>query len=98
MGIEPTSIESQSVVSAHLASSIWAHLGAQFNAFREQNLSHFVDRVTLGIADYMAINSERDSRIRVPHLILRDSRICSHVHQQGSVSVPKSVHPAPWNF
>ena len=55
MGIEPTSIKSQVLNCAHLTSSVWAHLGAQFSAFREKYLSHFVDRITLGVADRVRV-------------------------------------------
>src|ERR1700683_2340396 len=92
MGIEPTSIKSQVLNCSHLTSSVWAHLGAQFSAFREKYLSHFVDRITLGVADRVRINSQSNARIRVPHLIPRHRRIRSPVHEQTRVAMSECMH------
>ena len=46
----------------------------------------------------MAVNSQRDSRIRVPHLIFRDGRIRSNVHQQTRVAMPESVHAGAFDL
>jgi hypothetical protein len=44
--------------------------------FSDLNFTHSVNRIALCTSDHMRIRFERDPRIRVPHLLFRDSRIC----------------------
>ena len=80
MGIEPTSSVPQVFESTHRSSLIWAHLGAKFRVRAEQ-FAHLVYCIALRIADHMTVNPQRDSRIRVPHLLLCDFRIRANVEQ-----------------
>ena len=77
MGIEPTSSVPQVCESTHRSISIWAHLGAEF---WPQEFAYFVHCVPLRVADDVPIDSQRDSRIRVSHLLFRDHRIRSYFH------------------
>ena len=95
MGIEPTSCDPQVIEITHRASSIWAHLGAQF---RPQKLAHFIHCITLTVSDHVTVNPERDSRVRMPQLLLSDFRIRSNVHQHTRVTVPKSVHAGAFDL
>jgi hypothetical protein len=73
---------SQVVESTHRHSSIWAHLGAEFRV-RAQHLAHFVHCFALRVSDHVAVNPERDARLRVPHLLLRDFWIRARVDHVG---------------
>ena len=55
--------------------STWAHLGAEF---LPQRFAHLVHCIPLRIADQVTVDSQRDSRIRVPHLLFRERRIRSY--------------------
>lgn len=63
-----------------------------------QNLAYFLHRIRLRIANDVAINSQRDSRIRMSHLSFRDCRIRSYIHQQPSMAMPKRVHTSAFNL
>jgi ribosomal protein S3AE len=89
MGIEPTSSIPQVCESTHRSISIWAHLGAEF---WPQEFSHLVHCISLRIANYVTVDSQRDSRIRVSHLFFRDRRIRSYFHQQTRMAMPECVH------
>jgi len=91
MGIEPTSSVPQVCESTHRSISIWARLGAEF---WPQQLAHLVHCISLRITDHMTVDSQRNSRIRVSHLLFRDRRIRSYFYEQTRVAMPEWVAPA----
>ena len=57
---------------------------------RTQHLAHFVHCFALRVSDHVAVNPERDARVRVAHLLLRDFWIRARVDQQARVAVTQS--------
>jgi hypothetical protein len=69
MGIEPTSSVWQVIEYTHPCPLIWA-----------QNFTNFVHCLALRITDDMAVDSQRNTRVRMSHLCLRNGRICAYIH------------------
>ena len=94
MGIEPCPKTSQVFESTHRSSSVWVHLGAKFCVWTKQ-FTYLVDCFVLCVADHMSINLQRSARVRVPHLLLRDLRICAYIDEKARMTVSKRVHAGP---
>src|SRR5713226_3297375 len=70
----------------------------QFGRSWAQNFANFVHCITLRVANDVRVRLQRDPCIRVSHLLFRDSRICSYVHQQTRVTMPKCVHASAFDL
>jgi hypothetical protein len=86
----------QVVEITHRHSSIWAQLGAEFRA-RPKHLAHSLNRLPLRVVDHVRVGFERNSCVRMSHLLLSDFRICTRIDQQAG-AVPEGMNPGPGNF